>query len=572
VQQGSDPYTPDRMVSYDVVGLLGRGGSAVVELAVDSTGRRVATKRVALSGSEAQMQVARRRLRREAAILSGLAHPGIVPVIDVVDDGSEIVLIFPALIENLEDRVGRLGPLPPGEVARIGRVLTEALAAAHRHGVVHRDIKPANVLFDESGHPALADFGVAATREVTAGLTEPGAVIGTPMWMAPEQARGEPAGPAGDVFSLAATIHFAATGRGPYAPGPAAAVVARAAAGEIRAVAADLPGALRAPLVRMLDPRPERRPSAAEVLGGTVGTTLTPPGALPPAGEWAPTVPGRLRRPRRIAKARTAEWASPVPGEPRRARRIATARAGEWRPQVPGARCDPMARHAGRWVARVLGDPPDPMVRPSRRRRWWAAAGGAVAAAVVASVVVIGSTGRGDGRLPAAAGGPAAATCTPLPYFPCSALLPAAHTNGRICDPGWYDLDGIAANGCEARSDYRAGAALVPGRPVHANLVPPSTSDTFAAHVSGHILDLCWGSLHVTLTAPGRTAERLTLWKGATRVASAVSVDGVAATVTVPKPSCFGADSEDLRATVTTVLASGGASAANFTLTRDSGW
>ena len=175
-------------MGYEVVGVLGRGGSAVVELAIDGNGARVATKRVALTGSAAQMHLARQRLRREAEILRDLAHPGIVPILDVIDDGSDVVLVFPAYAENLEDRVSRLGPLPPGEVAHIGGVLLAALAAAHRHGVVHRDIKPANVLFSSAGEPALSDFGVAVRRDVTAGLTPAGTVIGTPMWMAPEQA------------------------------------------------------------------------------------------------------------------------------------------------------------------------------------------------------------------------------------------------------------------------------------------------------------------------------------------------------------------------------------------------
>ena len=157
-------------MSYDVVGLLGRGGTAVVELAVDSTGRMVATKRVALSGSEAQMRVAQRRLRREAEILSTLAHPGVVPMIDVIEDSTEVILVFPVLDESSEDRVRRLGPLPPNEVARIGRVLLDALGAVHRLGIVHRDIKPSNVLFDHTGAPAVSDFGVAVTREVTGGL------------------------------------------------------------------------------------------------------------------------------------------------------------------------------------------------------------------------------------------------------------------------------------------------------------------------------------------------------------------------------------------------------------------
>jgi hypothetical protein len=106
----------------------------------------------------------------------------------------------------------------------------------------------------------------------------------------------------------------------------------------------------------------------------------------------------------------------------------------------------------------------------------------------------------------------------------------------------------------------------------HANLVPASALDSFSTHVSGDAFRFCWGSLRVTLTAPAHTAEELTLWKGTTKLADALSADGTPATATVAKPSCFGADSEDLRATVAAVAATGGASAADFTLTRNGGW
>ncbi|MDQ6837179.1 MAG: serine/threonine protein kinase, partial [Actinomycetota bacterium] len=393
-------------MSYDVVGLLGRGGSAVVELAVDRAGRRVATKRLVLTGSTAQIHVARQRLRREATILTSLDHPGIVPVIDVIDDGSEVVLVLPVMAENLEDRVERLGPLPPGEVARIGRMLIDAVAAAHRQGVVHRDIKPANVLFDGAGRPALADFGVAVTRDLTAGLTQTGMVVGTPHWMAPEQARGEPTGPASDVFSLAATLSFAATGEGPYGPGPAAAVMARAARNQVRAVSPAVPSVLRRPLSRMLDPRPERRPSAAGVLGGLCGTV----GTLPP---------GKRR------------W-----------RRADTHRLAH----LP---------------LRVLRGPREPHDPPSRRRRIVALVAAGSGLAVVSAVVAVALSG-GDRSLPAGAAPRAVspapvAACTPQPYQPCGQPVPAPHTDGATCLTGWYDFDSNPANGCEAHSDYVQG-------------------------------------------------------------------------------------------------------------------
>jgi tRNA A-37 threonylcarbamoyl transferase component Bud32 len=478
-------------VSYQTVGVLGRGGTAVVELAIDHHGRQVATKRIALTGSAAQMRVARQRLRREAQILRDLAHPGIVPIVDVIDDGSEVVLVFPAWYENLEDRVERLGPLRAEEVTRIGRVLLTALAAAHRHGVVHRDIKPANVLFDYAGEPALSDFGVAVSRQVTAGLTPSGWVVGTPMWMAPEQARGEPAGPASDVFSLAATLRFAATGEGPYAPGPAQVVIGRAAQNQIRSLPAALPQGLRAPLGRMLDPRPERRPSASAILGGRDGTRVT-----------------AVRQSRRPS--------------------------------------------LGRWARRILTGEPVPPVAPTRRRRL------TITVTVVAVISLIAAIAAVAGLV---AAGPTTRTAVRAP-----------HTNGKTCDAGWYDLDGNTANGCESHSDFVLGTVLTADVPVRANLVPASTIASFTTHVSGDSLNFCWGALHVTLTAPAQAAEQLTVWRGTKKVASALSADGSSATATVDKPSCFGSDSEDLIVTVTAVAATGAASAADFTLTRDGGW
>ncbi|HLY84339.1 MAG TPA: serine/threonine-protein kinase [Acidimicrobiales bacterium] len=261
-------------MTYTVVGLLGRGGMAVVELAVDDLGRHVARKRVALGGSAREIEMARQRIRREAEILSTLRHPGIVPLLAVEDDGADVVLVMPRMVDSLADRVGTMGPLPPATVIAIGRVLLAALAQAHRQGVVHRDLKPANVLFDEFGRPAIADFGVAVARQFTAGLTSSGTVVGTPGFMAPEQARDAKATPASDVFSLAATLAYALTGRGPFGDGDPLSLIARAARGQVAPLPRSLPADLRWWLTAMLDPRPERRPSAAAVAGGPTGTKV----------------------------------------------------------------------------------------------------------------------------------------------------------------------------------------------------------------------------------------------------------------------------------------------------------
>ena len=279
-------------MTYRVVGVLGRGGMSVVELAEDTDGRPVARKRIHVHGSAAQVDEAHRRLRREAELLRRLDHPGIVRLLEVEDEGTDLVLVMPFLPGGtLADRVAATGPLPAPQVEYLLDALLDALAAAHRGGVVHRDIKPDNILFDASGRPALADFGVATARDMTAGLTAAGAVVGTPTFMAPEQARGEPASAASDVFALAATMLFALTGAAPYGDGDALAVLWRAGRARGVPVPPTVPPALRRRLAAMLDRRPARRPSAAAARGGTSGT-------------------GVLRRPRRLASPRRSRTAA----------------------------------------------------------------------------------------------------------------------------------------------------------------------------------------------------------------------------------------------------------------------
>jgi hypothetical protein len=247
----------------------------VVDLARGPDGTEVALKRLTLFGSADEMARARQRIDREAEVLTRLDHPNIVSLLEVIEEGDELTLVMPYLPGGtLADRVARHGAAPPGEVLRLASDLGSALAAAHRAGVVHRDLKPGNVLFDAAGIPHLADFGVASSRGDTAGLTVVGTIVGTPGFMAPEQARGEEAGQAADVFSLGATLLFAATGEGPYGRGSADLLMVRAAQGKVEPVPRSLPPELRHRLQAMLDPRPERRPSAAALVGGPDGTVV----------------------------------------------------------------------------------------------------------------------------------------------------------------------------------------------------------------------------------------------------------------------------------------------------------
>jgi len=276
---------------YQVVRLLGRGGMGVVELATGPDGRPVALKRLPLHGSAGEIEEARRRIRREADVLASLDHPGIVRLLDVLDDGDDIVLVMPYLAGgSLHDRVSTSGPLHPDEVSAIADRLLDALAAAHRQGVVHRDVKPANVLFGADGEPHLVDFGVAVSRDVTMGLTATAMVLGTPGFMAPEQAQGHAATAASDVFSLGATLAYAATGVGPFGVADPRVLMWRAATGRIEKVPRTLPPDLRRRLQPLLERNPAARPTAAAARGGTSGSvadggTLALPVAPAVAGD-----------------------------------------------------------------------------------------------------------------------------------------------------------------------------------------------------------------------------------------------------------------------------------------------
>lgn len=260
-------------MTYEIVSRIGRGGMGVVDLARDEDGNLVALKRLSLHGTPEELAKARARIRREAEVLQQLDHPGVVQLREVLDEDDDLILVMDYLPGgNLAQRVNEHGPLPPDEVARLADHLLDALAAAHRQGIVHRDIKPANVLFDADGVPHLADFGVAVHRDATPGLTATEMVVGTPGFMSPEQARGEEATAASDVFCLGATLLYAATGAGPFGAGDPRLLLLRAAAGRTERVPKDLPPELRRRIDAMLAKDPAARPSAAAARGGTEGT------------------------------------------------------------------------------------------------------------------------------------------------------------------------------------------------------------------------------------------------------------------------------------------------------------
>jgi Protein kinase domain len=184
---------------------LGRGGMGVVWRALDVVlAREVAVKEVALpaSLSAAELGAAQARVAREARAAARLNHPGVVTLYDVVTAQGSVFLVM-ELVEapTLAELVWFEGPLAPERVAELGVQLASILEAAHHAGIVHRDVQPANVLVPPSGSVKLADFGVASLADDPR-LTTTGVVIGSPAYMAPEQAKGEEAGPPADFWAL----------------------------------------------------------------------------------------------------------------------------------------------------------------------------------------------------------------------------------------------------------------------------------------------------------------------------------------------------------------------------------
>jgi serine/threonine protein kinase len=202
---------------YEVLGELGRGGNGVVYRA-----RRIGLKRLTalkvLRGGPAADPREAARLRGEAMALARIGHPNIIQIYEVGETGGRPFLALEfAPGGSLEARL-RGGPQPPREAAALLETLARAIHAAHRAGVVHRDLKPANVLFAADGTPKIADFGLAKRQGADDAQTCTGDIIGTPEYMAPEQARGRSAaaGPAADVYGLGAILYEVLTGRPPF--------------------------------------------------------------------------------------------------------------------------------------------------------------------------------------------------------------------------------------------------------------------------------------------------------------------------------------------------------------------
>ncbi len=204
---------------------VGRGGMATVYLARDSRhSRSVAVK---ILRPEIAAWLGHERFLREIQIAAGLTHPHILPLYDSGEAGGLLYYVMPYVDgESLRDRIGREGRLPHEDARRIAREVADALSYAHSHNVVHRDIKPGNILL-EGRHAVVADFGIARALSQAVGdeITTSGLVIGTPMYMSPEQISGSQIDGRSDIYSLGCVLHEMVLGEPPF-KGPSPHVIA----------------------------------------------------------------------------------------------------------------------------------------------------------------------------------------------------------------------------------------------------------------------------------------------------------------------------------------------------------
>jgi predicted Ser/Thr protein kinase len=224
---GGDVSLAGRQVgNYVVQRELGRGGMGVVYLAQDvRLARTVAIK--VLSPAYSQSPTVRQRLLNEAKMVAALSHPGIAAVYALEEIDGELYMAceyvpgapLRALVES--------GPLPIVDVIDIGLQLARALAEAHTKGIVHRDIKPENVIKTPSGVIKVLDFGLARAEYTQTRLTQTGMLVGTPAYLAPEQALGQDTDFRTDIFALGLLLYELASGTNPFAAGTIAATIAR---------------------------------------------------------------------------------------------------------------------------------------------------------------------------------------------------------------------------------------------------------------------------------------------------------------------------------------------------------
>jgi len=289
-----DPQMLGRIGTYEVSGVIGRGGMGIVVKALDKSLNRFVAIKV-LDPRLASLGIARQRFAREARAMAAVSHEHVVPVFAVEEHLGLPYLVMEYMSGmSLEQTLRRDGPLDPLAIVRVGLQVSQALSAAHAQGLVHRDIKPANILLDKGVERIkVGDFGLARVSHES-NCTQTGTVAGTPEFMAPEQVRGETCSPAADLFGLGALLYAMASGASPFRAETVYGVmqhVLHTTPKPLREQNAQIPVWLEQFIFRLLEKKPSDRFESSETVAQLLEKELaylqTPSTAERPSRSWA---------------------------------------------------------------------------------------------------------------------------------------------------------------------------------------------------------------------------------------------------------------------------------------------
>ncbi|MFF3982116.1 serine/threonine-protein kinase [Streptomyces sp. NPDC055808] len=287
---------------YELAALLGQGGMGQVWTAYDRRlDRRVAVKllrpdRVAGGGAGGDAEELRRRFVRECRVTAQVDHPGLVTVHDAGSDGDDLYLVMQYVEgSDLADHLAEHEPYPWPWTVAVAAQLCAVLSAVHAVPIVHRDLKPRNVMVRPDGTLTVLDLGVASVLDAdTTRLTHTGSPIGSPAYMAPEQAMGGAVGPYTDLYALGVLLHELLSGDVPFAGSTALGVLHRhlyEPPVAVRGLRPEVPEPLEALVLRLLAKDPQDRPSCAQEVYEALVPLLPARGGPGPAGPLDPTRP-----------------------------------------------------------------------------------------------------------------------------------------------------------------------------------------------------------------------------------------------------------------------------------------
>jgi formylglycine-generating enzyme required for sulfatase activity len=298
LQPPARPGSLGRLGHYEVLEVLGTGGFGVVLKAFDEMLHRVVAIKV-MAPQLASTSPARKRFLREARASAAIRQENVVDIHAVEEQPIPYLVMEYIAGETLQQRLDRVGPLEVPEVLRIGRQVARGLAAAHAMGLIHRDIKPSNILL-ESGveqRVKITDFGLARAAD-DASLTQSGYIAGTPMYMAPEQARGEVIDHRADLFGLGSVLYVMCSGRPPFRAATTLAVLKRVAEDTprpIREIIPEVPDWLCAVVARLHAKKPAGRfataSEVADLLARYEAELMRPGSVEPPPAAGEPVRP-----------------------------------------------------------------------------------------------------------------------------------------------------------------------------------------------------------------------------------------------------------------------------------------